>query len=37
MKRWWNEKDYLNFNNEKTISINMSVDNVVEMILNDIQ
>lgn len=30
MKRWWNEKDYLNFNNEKTISINMSVDNVVE-------
>lgn len=37
MKRWWNEKDYLNFNNEKKISINMSVDNVVEMILNDIQ
>lgn len=37
MKRWWNEKDYLNFNNEKAISINMSVDNVVEMILNDIQ
>lgn len=37
MKRWWNEKDYLNFNNEKMISINMSVDNVVEMILNDIQ
>lgn len=36
MKRWWNEKDLLGFDNEKIISKNMSVDDVVKIILNDI-
>lgn len=37
MKRWWNENDLLGFDNEKIISKNMSADDVVKMILNDIE
>lgn len=37
MKRWWKEKDILGFNNEKMITKEMSVDDVVEMILTDIR
>lgn len=37
MKRWWNEKDVLGFDHEKMISKDMSVDDVVRMILNDIK
>lgn len=36
MKRWWNEKDILGFDNEKIISQDMSVEDTVEMILGDI-
>lgn len=36
MKRWWNEKDLLGFDNEKKISKDMSVEDTVEMILGDI-
>lgn len=37
MQRWWNENDLLGFDNEKIISKNMSADDVVKMILNDIE
>lgn len=37
MKRWWNEKDLLQFDNEKIISKDMTVNEVVEMILNDVK
>ncbi len=36
MKRWWNEKDILGFDNEQLINKNMSVEDTVEMILGDI-
>ncbi|MFR5875535.1 MAG: AAA family ATPase [Eubacterium sp.] len=36
MKRWWNEKDVLGFDNEKFISQDMSVEDTVKMILGDI-
>lgn len=32
MKRWWNEKDLINFIPEKLISKEMSLDDVVDMI-----
>lgn len=35
MKRWWNEKDLLQFDNEKIISKDITVNDVVEMILNE--
>ncbi|WP_455484572.1 AAA family ATPase [Eubacterium sp.] len=35
MKRWWNEKDLLGFDNEKIISKDMSVDDMVKMILKN--
>lgn len=37
MKRWWNEKDTLGFDNEKMIYKDTSVKNAVEMILYDIE
>ncbi len=37
MERWWNENDLIGFNEEKIISKDMSVNDVVEMILNDIK
>lgn len=36
MKRWWNEKDILGFDNEKIISKDMSAEDTVKMILGDI-
>lgn len=35
MKRWWNEKDLLGFDNEKVISKDMSADDTVKMILKN--
>lgn len=35
MKRWWKKNDLIGFNEEKIISKDMSVNDVVEMILND--
>lgn len=37
MKRWWNEKDTLGFDNEKILDKDMSVEDAVEMILYDIE
>ena len=37
MRRWWNEKDYIGFIPEKTISEEMSLEAVVDMILSDVQ
>ena len=37
MKRWWKKNDLIGFNEEKIISKDMSVNDVVEMILNDIK
>jgi len=36
MKRWWNEKDLSDFDNEKIINQDMSVEDTVKMILGDI-
>lgn len=36
MRRWWNEKDYIGFIPEKTISEKMSLDETVEMIISDV-
>ena len=36
MKRWWNEKDYLYFENEVILTENLSCGDVVDMIFNDI-
>ena len=35
MKRWWNEKDLLGFDNEKVISKDISADDTVKMILKN--
>lgn len=35
MKRWWNEKNLLGFDNEKIISKDMSADDTVKMILKN--
>ena len=35
MKRWWDEKDLLGFDNEKVISKDMSADDTVKMILKN--
>ncbi|MCH5340189.1 MAG: kinase [Acetatifactor sp.] len=37
MRRWWIEKDYLGIIPEKTISEEMSLEAVVQMILSDVQ
>ena len=37
MRRWWNEKDFIGFIQEKTISEEMSLEAVVKMILSDVQ
>ena len=36
MKRWWNDKDYLYFENEVILTENLSCGDVVDMIFNDI-
>jgi predicted ABC-type ATPase len=36
MREWWNEKDYLGISGEKILDKNMSVDDVVRKIINDI-
>ena len=36
MKKWWLEKDYLRLNNEKTITGDMSAEEILEMILKDL-
>lgn len=36
MREWWNEKDYLGMPGEKILNKNMSVDDVVREIINDI-
>jgi hypothetical protein len=35
MREWWQEKDYLNIQQEKTISENMNIDDIIAMILSD--
>mgnify|MGYP007005521326 CR=1 FL=1 len=37
MKRWYNEKDLLGFENEKIILKDMTVDDTLKMILSDIK
>ena len=37
MRRWWIEKDYIGFIPEKTISEEMTLEAVVNMILSDVQ
>lgn len=37
MRRWWNDKDYLTCIHEMTIDENLSLDETVHMILNDIR
>lgn len=36
MRQWWCEKDILGFKNEKLITKNMSQNQVISMVLNDI-
>lgn len=36
MKKWWHEKDYIKIIPEKTVTKDMSITDVVEMIINDI-
>mgnify|MGYP001029911244 FL=1 len=37
MKRWYNEKDLLGFENEKIILKDMTIDDTLKMILSDIK
>lgn len=37
MKRWWMEKDYINIISEQTISKDMTEDEIVDMILQQIE
>lgn len=37
MKRWYNEKDLLGFENEKIILKDITVDDTLKMILSDIK
>ena len=37
MRQWWNKKDYICFISEKTISKELSLEAVVNMILSDIK
>lgn len=36
MKKWWHEKDFIEIIPERVISKDMTLENVVEMIINDI-
>ena len=36
MRQWWNEKDYIKFIPEKTITKNMSLEDTIETIICDI-
>lgn len=36
MRRWWNEKNYIGIIPEKTITSELSIDDTVERIMNDI-
>ena len=36
MRKWWNGRDYLRNIPEKTITVDMSADDIVKMILHDI-
>ena len=36
MREWWNDKDYLRYIPEKTITEDMSADDIINMILHDI-
>lgn len=37
MRRWWNEKDYLGFIKEKTLTEKLTLDETVEFIFSDVQ
>lgn len=37
MRRWWNEKDYIGCMKEKILTEELTLDDVVELILSDIQ
>jgi adenylylsulfate kinase-like enzyme len=37
MRRWWNEKDYVGFISEKTLTEEIALDDAVKMIVSDIQ
>lgn len=37
MRRWWNEKDYIGFIPETTLTEETSLDETVQKILSDIQ
>lgn len=37
MREWWNEKDYLGLTNEKLFHENMSIDDIVREIINDVR
>ena len=37
MRRWWNEKDFIGFIPEKTITKEISLDAAIDMILSDLQ
>ena len=37
MHRWWNEKDYVRFIKEKTLTEEMTLDDAVKMIVSDVQ
>lgn len=37
MRRWWNEKDYVRFIKEKTLTEEMTLDDAVKMIVSDVQ
>lgn len=36
MRRWWNEKDYIGFIKEKTLTKELSLNDAVEFILSDV-
>lgn len=36
MRRWWNDKDYIGIINEKSLTVGMSIDETVNMIMCDI-
>lgn len=36
MRRWWNNKDYIGIINEKSLTVGMSIDETVNMIMCDI-
>lgn len=36
MRRWWNEKDYIGFIKEKTLTKELTLNDAVELILADV-